>query len=578
MFATRRPTGRFSLLLLDENEFYVRDFVATCIWPSDVGGIWNKTSSLSGQLRLCTKSIFFEPDDVRIPIVRLPFQYLEQLEGSGRQDVITIAQRLSKMKANAADEPYIFEKGLSFEWRFKLTYAALGDFMPLAQRMLIASRLPPSDQETLLDEVLAEVESALRFDPGHLRSPSTEMIVLEVPAMRLAPLVKEPCHLAITTGRLYMQPLHNITGDTAVRSHPLAAVAGAARRRSALKNIGMEIFFVDPSIESGIQGPVWGSASAFFIFKTREERDRALEAINSQNSLGKGLPGGRNTAVACGTVLEAGGEWLPRITAAWQHGRLTNFDYLLYCNLAAGRSFNDLTQYPVFPWVLQDYVSNTLDLNNPLVFRDLSRPIGALNPTRLAQYKERYSEMKEYPIPGGDPPFLYGTHYSCPGYTMFWLVRAAPAHMLRLQNGRFDSPDRLFCSISGAWKSVLTNQADVKELIPEFYMPERPEFLINGRRLALGVRQDGRQVGDVELPPWVQGSAETFLAVNRAALESPFVSANLHHWLDLIFGVKQQGAAAEQADNVFRHLSYEGRLYKFNYYLSLSGFDHRTLV
>jgi hypothetical protein len=32
-----------------------------------------------------------------------------------------------------------------------------------------------------------------------------------------------------------------------------------------------------------------------------------------------------------------------------------------------------------------------------------------------------------------DPPFLYGTHYSCPGYVMFWLVRAAPAHMLRLQ-------------------------------------------------------------------------------------------------------------------------------------------------
>lgn len=34
-----------------------------------------------------------------------------------------------------------------------------------------------------------------------------------------------------------------------------------------------------------------------------------------------------------------------------------------------------------------------------------------------------------------DPPFLYGTHYSCPGYVMFWLVRAAPAHMLRLQVG-----------------------------------------------------------------------------------------------------------------------------------------------
>ena len=51
-----------------------------------------------------------------------------------------------------------------------------------------------------------------------------------------------------------------------------------------------------------------------------------------------------------------------------------------------------------------------------------------------------------------DPPFLYATHYSTPGYVMFWTLRAAPAHMLRLQSGRFDAPDRLFASIPEAWK------------------------------------------------------------------------------------------------------------------------------
>lgn len=44
---------------------------------------------------------------------------------------------------------------------------------------------------------------------------------------------------------------------------------------------------------------------------------------------------------------------------------------------------NDLTQYPVFPWVVSDYLSNTLDLKNPKTFRDLTKPIGALNPERL---------------------------------------------------------------------------------------------------------------------------------------------------------------------------------------------------
>ena len=38
-------------------------------------------------------------------------------------------------------------------------------------------------------------------------------------------------------------------------------------------------------------------------------------------------------------------------------------------------------------------------------------------------------------------------------------------------------------------------------------------------------------MGDVELPPWAHGSPERFLAVHRAALEAPFVSANLHHWI-----------------------------------------------
>ncbi len=41
---------------------------------------------------------------------------------------------------------------------------------------------------------------------------------------------------------------------------------------------------------------------------------------------------------------------------------------------------------------------------------------------------------------------------------------------------------------------------------------------------------------DVELPPWANGSPERFLALQRAALESPYVSANLHHWIDLVFG------------------------------------------
>ena len=51
-------------------------------------------------------------------------------------------------------------------------------------------------------------------------------------------------------------------------------------------------------------------------------------------------------------------------------------------NRLAGRTYNDLGQYYVFPWVLKDYSSKTIDLRNPAVYRDFSYPIGAQLPER----------------------------------------------------------------------------------------------------------------------------------------------------------------------------------------------------
>ena len=53
----------------------------------------------------------------------------------------------------------------------------------------------------------------------------------------------------------------------------------------------------------------------------------------------------------------------------------------------ADRSVNDLTQYPVYPWIITDYVSEELDLFNPGIYRDLSKPIGAINQERLRKLK-----------------------------------------------------------------------------------------------------------------------------------------------------------------------------------------------
>ena len=390
-------------------------------------------------------------------------------------------------------------------------------------------------------------------------------------------------------------------------------------------------------------------------------------------------------------LAQAQGGWLQRVTAAWQRGRVSNSDYLLFLNLAAGRSFNDLAQWPVFPWVLADYTSQQLDLSNPSAYRhapyglgkaphpgialtarrhcrlslclharphgevelftsetvftvclwccvvpkcpvcgmqclptssgacqghgpspgvpcrDLSKPMGALNASRLAKFRLRFEDMprgevRPCQLPASSTPEVTGVHqgpwllhsdpdsslYIChnvprcillspvyvyrtqaqfgylPAYQGMEVCRAwmhlscmapttraramlcsgwfalhlrisfgapcqcypppcdekatciscrshadilcfirckasthsppvlwaASCHQskccrtlserwgltgrwaCRLQGGRFDEPDRLFCSMREAWESATTGSADVKELIPEFFLSD----------------------------------------------------------------------------------------------------------
>ncbi|KAF6073512.1 lysosomal trafficking regulator [Phyllostomus discolor] len=66
-------------------------------------------------------------------------------------------------------------------------------------------------------------------------------------------------------------------------------------------------------------------------------------------------------------LLEYGN--ITALTNLWYTGQITNFEYLTHLNKHAGRSFNDLMQYPVFPFILADYISETLDLSDPSVYR-----------------------------------------------------------------------------------------------------------------------------------------------------------------------------------------------------------------
>ncbi|CAD5124378.1 unnamed protein product [Dimorphilus gyrociliatus] len=274
--------------------------------------------------------------------------------------------------------------------------------------------------------------------------------------------------------------------------------------------------------------------------------DSATESVSGQRS---------GTKVEPGAISSLIGE--RSVTQRWLQGEVTNFEYLMCLNTLAGRSYNDLMQYPVFPWLLADYDSSELDLNNPATFRDFTKPMGAQCPSRWQQFEKRYKDWDD--THSDTPPYHYGTHYSSAMIVASYLVRMEPfaQHLVRLQGGHFDLPDRMFHSIKEGWLSASQhNMADVKELIPEFFY--LPDFLTNDNKFDLGSKQSGVVLGDVALPAWAKNDPREFVRMHREALESDFVSANIHHWIDLIFGYKQQGDEAVEAMNVFHHLFYEG--------------------
>jgi len=231
-------------------------------------------------------------------------------------------------------------------------------------------------------------------------------------------------------------------------------------------------------------------------------------------------------------------------TNQWMNGELSNFQYLMLLNLFSGRSYNDLSQYPVFPWTISDYSSQKLDLENPSIYRDLTKPLGALNNNKLEKLKEI---MKE--IPEGPDKCLYRFHYSSSFGVVHYLIRIEPfmsIHM-KLHDNKLDHESRLFSSIEQTWHNILSDVPMFLELTPEFfYLPE----IFDGCYL----RNDS-MIPKMELPPWAKNSTE-FVDLNLKALESMYVSSHINHWIDLIFGFKQYGTESELSNNVYHKYCY----------------------
>ena len=276
----------------------------------------------------------------------------------------------------------------------------------------------------------------------------------------------------------------------------------------------------------------------------------------------------------------------------WKNWEINNFELLMWLNIYGNRSYNDISQYPVFPWILSSYEdplkvevndetknkkkknnSNPSSLNDEpdsdeeegdentceYNYRDLNLPMGMLElneegEKRKELFMETYDTLKNE-SDGEIKPYIYGSNYSNPMYVCNFLMRLFPfTHIsIELQGHKFDNPERMFLSVTNSFYNSITQKTDVRELIPEFFY--LPEMFLNINGLNLGKLENGTVVNDVLTP--CSNNPYDFIITMKTVLESEKLSKNIQNWIDLIFGYKARGKEAEIAHNLFTEASYQ---------------------
>ena len=219
-----------------------------------------------------------------------------------------------------------------------------------------------------------------------------------------------------------------------------------------------------------------------------------------------------------------------KITEKWMNWEISTFEYLMKVNIYANRGYNDISHYPVFPWL---HVNDKHSKSIIECRRDLTKNMGQLgSKDRIEELNRKYEEGDCFE----NDSYHYGSHYSHPGIVLHYMVRLHPftEGCLALQDGQYDVADRLFFSIPHAIENALNDISDVREVIPEFYFC--PEIFMHMNGIKLGKMQSGVEVKDVILPEWAKNDPHFYVHELKKLLESEHVSFSINKWIDYIYG------------------------------------------
>ena len=152
--------------------------------------------------------------------------------------------------------------------------------------------------------------------------------------------------------------------------------------------------------------------SYYFKFFDTKKRDKFLNELisvlnqnNQKNKLFKPIKGidENNKSVIIGYYKDENNtkeyNSISNIRDLWKMNKISTLEYLMWVNIYGNRSFRDIAQYPVFPWLLTNYEYNTYEeLSNKPEIRDFNLPMGMLcidskSKKRQELYIETYKNM-----------------------------------------------------------------------------------------------------------------------------------------------------------------------------------------
>ncbi|ORX55533.1 hypothetical protein DM01DRAFT_1334937 [Hesseltinella vesiculosa] len=199
----------------------------------------------------------------------------------------------------------------------------------------------------------------------------------------------------------------------------------------------------------------------------------------------------------------------------WVRGDISNYSYLMILNSLAGRRQGDPNFHPILPWVT-DFSGDRVEDG----WRDFSK-----TKFRMNKGDEQLDFTFEGPIPHHITDILSDITY------YVYLARRTPISVLcQFVRSKYE-PNEYPSSMERLYHWT------PDECIPEFYTDPA---------IFHSVHSD---MPDLQLPRWAS-NPEDFIYQHAKALESEYVSSNLHHWIDLTFGKHLTGKEGIQSKNV----------------------------